>query len=79
MSEASLERGLQALKEQIDAPTAAFFSSCTRCGVCAEACLFYTENNDPSFIPIHKVEPMRRVWKQEYTLLGPGKKNAGPQ
>ena len=65
---ASLEKGINALKEKIDAPTAAFFSSCVRCGLCAEACLFFTETGDPKYTPINKLEPMRRVWKQEYTL-----------
>jgi Fe-S oxidoreductase len=67
---ASLERGISAFKEQIDAPVAAFFSSCVRCGLCAEACLFYTETEDPTFTPIHKLEPLRRVWQQEYTFWG---------
>ncbi|MCP4042036.1 MAG: (Fe-S)-binding protein, partial [Gammaproteobacteria bacterium] len=67
---ASLQRGLNALKEVIDAPVASFFSSCVHCGLCAEACLFYTETGDPKYTPIHKLEPLRRVWKQEYTLLG---------
>ena len=67
---ASLERGINALKEQIDAPVASFFSSCVRCGLCAEACLFFTETGDPKYTPIHKLEPMRRVWKQEYTFWG---------
>ena len=39
MSEATLERGLNALREQIDTPIALFFSSCTHCGMCATACL----------------------------------------
>lgn len=77
MSEASLERGINALKEQIDAPVAAFFSSCTHCGMCADACLFYTENGEPSYTPINKVEPLRRVWQQEYTVLGRLKKLIG--
>jgi len=67
---ASLERGLHAFKEQIDAPVASFFTSCVRCGLCAEACLFFTETGDPSYTPIHKLEPLRRVWKQEYTFWG---------
>jgi Fe-S oxidoreductase len=67
---ASLERGLNAFKEQIDAPMAAFFSSCVRCGLCAEACLFYTETSSPKLTPIHKLEPLRRVWWQEYTFWG---------
>ena len=77
MSEATLERGLNAFKEQVDAPVAAFFSSCVSCGMCAEACLFYTETGDPKYTPIHKLEPMRLVWEQEYTLVGKLKKMVG--
>jgi Fe-S oxidoreductase len=67
---ASLQKGVKALKEVIDAPIASFFESCVHCGLCAEACLFHTESGDPKYTPIHKVEPMRRVYEQEYTLLG---------
>ena len=67
---ASLDSGLNAFKEQIDAPVAAFFSSCVRCGLCAESCLFYTETDNPKYTPIHKLEPLRRVWRQEYTFWG---------
>jgi len=67
---ASLDRGINAFKEQIDAPVAAFFSSCVRCGLCAEACLFYTETGRPTLTPINKLEPLRRIWKQEYTFWG---------
>lgn len=67
---ASFERGYHALKEQIDAPVAAFLSSCVHCGMCADACLFYTETGDPQYTPIYKVEPLRKVWQQEYTFWG---------
>jgi len=67
---ASLEKGINALKEQVDSTVAAFFSSCTHCGMCAEACLFCTETGDPTRMPINKAEPLRRIWKAEYTLLG---------
>jgi len=67
---ASLEKGINALKQQVDSSVAAFFSSCVHCGMCAEACLFYTETGDPAKTPIHKTEPLRRIWKSEYTLLG---------
>ncbi len=70
MSNASLKKAVNVLKEVIDAPIASFFSSCVHCGLCAEACLFYTETGDPKYTPIHKLEPLRRVYKQEYTLLG---------
>ena len=67
---ASLDKGINALKEQIDSSVAAFFSSCVHCGMCADACLFYTETGDPERTPINKTEPLRRIWKSEYTLLG---------
>jgi len=67
---ASLEKGINALKQQVDSTVAAFFSSCVHCGMCAEACLFYTETGDPERTPINKTEPLRRIWKSEYTLVG---------
>jgi Fe-S oxidoreductase len=67
---ATLDKGVRVLKEMIDAPIASYFSSCVHCGICAEACLFYTETGDPKYTPIHKLEPMRRIYQQEYTLLG---------
>ncbi|MEJ2393276.1 MAG: (Fe-S)-binding protein [Candidatus Thiodiazotropha sp.] len=69
MSEA-FERGVAALGEQIDAKVASYFSSCVHCGICAEACLFYTETNDPRYTPIHKLEPMKKLWRQEHTFWG---------
>ena len=67
---ASLDKGINALKRQVDSTVAAFFSSCVHCGLCAEACLFYTETGDPKRTPINKTEPLRRIWKSEYTLMG---------
>ena len=77
MSAPSVEKGISFIKEQIDAPVASFFSSCVHCGMCAEACLFYGQTKEPQYIPINKVEPMRRIWEQEYTLWGRIKKTVG--
>ena len=73
----SFEQGINVLKEVIDAPIAAYFSSCTNCGLCAQACIFYTETGDPKYTPIRRVEPMRRIWEQEFTLVGKAKKLLG--
>ncbi|HEX9592856.1 MAG TPA: (Fe-S)-binding protein [bacterium] len=67
---ASLERGIAVFKEVLDAPIASFFASCVHCGLCAEACQFYVDTGDPKYTPIHKLEPLKRLWKQEYTLVG---------
>ncbi len=77
MSAPTLQKGLNAFAEQMDAPIASFFSSCVHCGMCADACLFYTETGNPKYTPIHKLEPLRRFWKQEYTLMGRLKKALG--
>jgi Fe-S oxidoreductase len=63
-------KGVAALESQIDARIAAYFSSCVHCGLCAEACLFYTETQDPRYTPIYKLEPMRRLWKEQHTFWG---------
>jgi Fe-S oxidoreductase len=77
MSKPSVAKGIQFIREQIDAPVASFFSSCVHCGICAEACLFYAQTGDPRLTPINKVEPMRRIWEQEYTLWGRIKRTLG--
>ncbi|MGW8248725.1 MAG: (Fe-S)-binding protein [Acidiferrobacterales bacterium] len=65
-----VDKATRALREQIDAPIMSFFTSCVHCGMCADACLFYTETGDPKYTPIYKVLPMRKVWKQEFTFMG---------
>ena len=55
---------------KLDRQTAIDLDTCIHCGMCAEACLFFTETGAPERTPINKTEPLRRVWKQEYTLLG---------
>jgi len=69
MSEA-LERGLDAMRGQMDTRVMSYFSSCVHCGICAEACLFFTETEDPRYTPIYKAEPLRKLWRREYTFWG---------
>lgn len=73
----SLQQGIASMVGQIDGPIATFFTTCVHCGLCADACLFYTETQDPKYTPIHKLEPMRRVWQQEYTFWGKLTKKLG--
>ncbi len=76
MSEA-FDRGVAVMGEQIDAKVASYFSSCVHCGLCAEACLFYTETGDPRYTPIHKLQPMKKLWRQEHTFWGKLGKSMG--
>jgi Fe-S oxidoreductase len=65
-----LELGLETMRNEIDSKVKSFFSSCVHCGICAEACLFYTETRDPRYTPIYKTEPLRKLWQKEYTFWG---------
>ena len=65
-----LERGLNTLRAQVDTKVKSYFSSCVHCGICAEACLFYTETNDPRNTPIYKTQPLHKVWWEEFTFWG---------
>ncbi|PVV21896.1 MAG: heterodisulfide reductase [gamma proteobacterium symbiont of Ctena orbiculata] len=69
MSE-QFEQGVEALRLQIDSRISSYFSSCVHCGLCAEACLFYTETHDPRYTPIYKLEPMKKLWRREHTFWG---------
>jgi Fe-S oxidoreductase len=66
----NFERAVEVMKTQIDARIGSYFSSCVHCGMCADACLFYTETADPRYTPIYKLEPMKKLWRQEYTFWG---------
>jgi Fe-S oxidoreductase len=66
----SLERGLEAMRGQMDTRVMSYMSTCVHCGICADACLFYTETGDARYTPIYKTEPLRKLWRQEYTFWG---------
>lgn len=68
--QARLDAAMRSFAREFSVTAALHMESCVHCGLCAEACLFYTETGDPRYTPIHKLEPLRRAWQQEYTLLG---------
>ena len=70
MNSSAVQRAENAFVEFVDGPITSFFDSCVHCGLCAHACLFYEETGDPKFTPIYKLEPMKKVWKQNYTFWG---------
>lgn len=44
--------------------------ACTRCGICAAACPFYTATGNPEFAPVWKLDLLRRAYEQDTTLVG---------
>ena len=55
---------------EIGAWITAQLEACTRCGLCASACPFYTATGNPEYTPIWKLELLRRADQQQATLLG---------
>ena len=76
MSE-TFSQGVEILEKQIDARVASYFSSCVHCGICAQACLFYTETGDPRYTPIYKLDPLKRLWREKHTFWGKLAKGLG--
>lgn len=67
------EKGKKAYLEYrriLRAGIAAQLESCTRCGICAGACSFYTETGVPEYTPIWKTELLRRAYESNYSFLG---------
>lgn len=49
---------------------AAQLEACTRCAICAPACHFYQATGNREYIPIWKVEPLKRAYEQRFTPSG---------
>ncbi len=68
-------------KNSINAEVAAYLEACVRCGVCAEACLFYMGESiskiEPKLTPAYKADLLREIYKENYTILGRIKKALG--
>lgn len=45
--------------------------ACVRCGLCAEACHFYVATGDAKYTPIHKLEPLKRAYRDEVGTFAP--------
>ena len=55
---------------EVGGAVAAQLEACTRCGLCAEACHFYTTTGKPEYTPIWKVELLKRAYEQRFTPIG---------
>ena len=54
---------------KIDASNATQLESCVHCGLCAEACQFYIQTEDPELTPIHKLDLLKRYYRREKAPL----------
>mgnify|MGYP002780672122 CR=1 FL=1 len=63
-----LDRAKAVMLREMDAAHAAYLETCLHCGMCAEACHYYLQTEQPKYIPIGKVEPLKKLYRRE---LGP--------
>ncbi len=43
--------------------------ACVHCGMCAEACHFYVTTQDPKYVPIRKLDLIKRVYRRELSPM----------
>lgn len=56
---------MHSLNDHFGGWAATQFDACTRCGICAAACPFYSAIGDPKYTPVYKMDLLRRAY--EYT------------
>jgi Fe-S oxidoreductase len=64
-----VEHAKAVFAEKLDAAKATQLESCIHCGLCAEACQFYLQTEDPTLTPIHKLGLLRRYYRREKAPL----------
>ena len=67
---AAVERAVAVLRSRLDARTAAFLSSCVRCGLCADTCHVFLADGEAESAPAAKVERLGRLFRRHHTVLG---------
>jgi Fe-S oxidoreductase len=63
--EERLSNAMHAFARNVNRTTATYLDSCMHCGVCAEACHYYTQTEDPKYTPIWKLEAFKQAYKRE--------------
>jgi Fe-S oxidoreductase len=63
--EERVARAKAVFDQKLDSSKATHLESCMHCGVCAEACQFYLQTEDPELTPIHKLDLLKRYYQRE--------------
>ncbi len=60
-----VEIAMRSFGREFGATAATYMESCIHCGMCAEACHYYVQTNDPRYTPIWKLEPFKQAYKRD--------------
>ena len=66
-----LAKAMEHFAKDINRTTATYMEACMHCGVCAEACHYYIQTEDPKYTPIWKLEIFKQAYKREASPLAP--------
>jgi len=54
---------------KLDADMGSELESCIHCGHCASACHYYVSTQDPKYVPIRKLDLLKRVYRREISPM----------
>ena len=54
---------------KLDADMGSELESCIHCGHCASACHYYVSTQDPKYVPIRKLDLLKRVYRREISPI----------
>jgi Fe-S-cluster-containing dehydrogenase component len=64
-----VESARETFVRKLDGRMAVDLESCIHCGHCAAACHFYVGTEDPKYVPIRKLDLLKRVYRRELSPL----------
>ena len=64
-----VRKAKQVFLNKINRDMALNLEACVHCGLCAEACQYYVASEDPKYLPIGKLDLMKRVYRRELSPL----------
>jgi Fe-S oxidoreductase len=60
-----VRRAKATFTSKLDGRMAVDLETCIHCGMCAEACHFYEATENEAYVPVRKLEPLRRFYRRE--------------
>jgi Fe-S oxidoreductase len=60
-----VRRAKQTFASQLDGRMAVDLETCIHCGMCAEACHFYEATENEAYVPVRKLDLLRRFYRRE--------------
>ncbi|NIQ37696.1 MAG: 4Fe-4S dicluster domain-containing protein [Proteobacteria bacterium] len=61
---------LDLFRSKLDRPMRYYMDTCTRCGLCKDACFAYASVQDVEYTPSWRAEVLRKIYKRYFTIRG---------